>query len=59
VKLNTLVAEEPVINDANLAEWANPSWTLATPGTVPGPTESFMPSSFIDGFFNHPAPLRS
>jgi ribose transport system substrate-binding protein len=59
VKLNTLVAEEPVINDANLAEWVNPSWTLATPGTVPGATESFMPSSFIDGFFNHGAPLRS
>lgn len=59
VKLNTLVAEEPVINDANLAEWVNPSWTLSTPGTVPGATESFMPSSFIDGFFNHGAPLRS
>ena len=55
VKLNTLVAEDPVVNDANLADWANPSWTLTTPGTVPGATDSFMPSPFIDDFFNHRA----
>ena len=58
VKLNTLVAEEPLVNDANLSQWADPSWTLSTPGTVSGAPDSFMPSSFINDFFNHPAPLK-
>jgi ribose transport system substrate-binding protein len=58
VKLNTLVAENPVITDANLADWAEPTWTINTPGTVSGDPQSFMPSSFIDDFFNKPAPVR-
>jgi hypothetical protein len=58
VKLNTLVAEEPLINDANLADWAQPGWTISTPGTVSGKPDSFMPSAFIDGFFADPAPLK-
>ncbi|HEY2604196.1 MAG TPA: substrate-binding domain-containing protein [Thermoleophilaceae bacterium] len=57
VKLNTLVAENPVITDANLADWSDPSWTLATPGTVPGDPQSFMPSKFLDDYFNNPAPI--
>jgi ribose transport system substrate-binding protein len=57
VKLNTLVAKNPVITDANLADWADPSWTLATPGTVSGDPQSFMPSTFLDDFFNNPAPV--
>jgi ribose transport system substrate-binding protein len=55
VKLNTLVAEEPIITDANLADWAEPGWTLTTPGTVSGKPDSFMPSAFIDDFFTKPA----
>ncbi len=58
VKLNTLVAEEPLINDANLADWAQPGWSISTPGTVSGKPDSFMPSAFIDGFFANPAPLK-
>jgi ribose transport system substrate-binding protein len=57
VKLNTLVAPDALITDANLADWADPSWTLNTPGTVPGAPQSFMPSKFLDDFFNHPAPI--
>jgi ribose transport system substrate-binding protein len=56
VKLNTLVAKNPVITDANLADWSDPSWNLNTPGTVPGDPQSFMPSPFLNDFFNHPAP---
>ncbi|HEY7629429.1 MAG TPA: substrate-binding domain-containing protein [Thermoleophilaceae bacterium] len=55
VKLNTLVGPEPLITDANLDQWSEPSWTLATPGTVPGDPQSFMPSTFLDDFFNNPA----
>jgi ribose transport system substrate-binding protein len=57
VKLNSLIAENPVVTDANLADWADPSWNLNTPGTVPGDPQSFMPSKYIDDFFAHPAPL--
>jgi ribose transport system substrate-binding protein len=57
VKLNTLVAENPVVTDANLADWSDPSWNLNTPGTVPGDPQSFMPSKFLDDFFNKPAPV--
>ena len=57
VKLNTLVAENPVVTDANLADWSDPSWTLNTPGTVSGDPQSFMPSKFLDDFFNIPAPV--
>lgn len=58
VKLNTLVADEPLVNDANLGDWAEPGWSLTTPGTVSGEPDSFMPSEFIDGFFNRPAELK-
>src|SRR4051794_19986664 len=58
VKLNTLVAKEPVVNDANLAEWAEPGWSQTTPGTVSGKPDSFMPSDFIDGFFTKPAKVK-
>ncbi len=58
VKLNTLVAEEPFINDANLSDWAEPDWTLTTPGTVSGQPDSFMPSPFLDDFFTNPAPVK-
>ena len=58
VKLNTLVALEPVVNDASLADWAEPGWSLTTPGTVSGEPDSFMPSSFIDGFFAKPAEVK-
>jgi ribose transport system substrate-binding protein len=58
VRLNTLIAKTPVVTDANLAQWSDPSWSLATPGTVSGKPDSFMPSSFIDAFFTHPAPLK-
>jgi ribose transport system substrate-binding protein len=58
VKLNTLVGEEPLINDANLADWAEPDWSLTTPGTVSGAPESFLPSAFLDDFFTNPAPVK-
>lgn len=56
VKLNTLVGPEPIITDANLDKWADPSWNLNTPGTVPGDPQSFMSSTFLNDFFNNPAP---
>ncbi|HKR99561.1 MAG TPA: substrate-binding domain-containing protein [Candidatus Dormibacteraeota bacterium] len=57
VKLNSLIAKNPVITDANLSDWAEPSWNINTPGTVPGDPQSFMPSKYLDDFFNNPAPI--
>jgi ribose transport system substrate-binding protein len=51
VKLNTLVGETPLITDANLTDWADPSWTLKTPGTVSGNPDDFLPADELDAFF--------
>jgi ribose transport system substrate-binding protein len=56
-KLNSLIGKNPVITDANLADWAEPSWNINTPGTVPGDPQSFLPSKYLDDFFNNPAPI--
>ena len=58
VKLNTLVAETPLITDASLAEWSEPGWTIDMPRTVGGDPQSFMPLTYLDGFFSQPAPLE-
>ena len=58
VKLNTLVGKVPVVNDATLADWADPKWTPTTPGTVSGKDGDFLPSKELDGFFANPAPLE-
>ena len=58
VKLNTLVGKVPVVNDATLADWADPKWTPTTPGTVSGKDDDFLPSKELDGFFANPAPLE-
>jgi ribose transport system substrate-binding protein len=57
VKLNSLIGKNPVITDANLADWAEPGWNINTPGTVPGDPQSFLPSKYLDDFFNNPAPI--
>ena len=51
VKLNTLVGPEPVVNDANLSQWAEPGWTLKTPGMASGAPDSFLPPAYLDDFF--------
>jgi ABC-type sugar transport system substrate-binding protein len=57
LKLNAVVAPSPIVTDANLPEWANKSWKLSTPGGALGPPNSFMTSSYLDGFFKKPAPV--
>jgi ribose transport system substrate-binding protein len=58
VKLNNLVTNPPFVTDANLEKWVEPSWTLTTPGVASGTRNDFMPSSYIDAFFNNPAPVK-
>jgi ribose transport system substrate-binding protein len=52
VKLNTLVGLEPVITDANLSQWAQPGWTLSTPGEASGTPNAFLPPAYLNDFFN-------
>ena len=58
LKLNSLVAEPFYVTDAGLADLADPTWNLSTPGGVGGSEQSFMPSKYIDDFFNDPKPVE-
>jgi ribose transport system substrate-binding protein len=58
LKVNSVVAPGPLVTDANLDKYSDASWSLTTPGGALGPPNSFMPSSYINGFFNHPAPVE-
>jgi ABC-type sugar transport system substrate-binding protein len=58
VKLNNLVAEPFFVTDAGLSDLTEPDWNLNTPGSVGGPEQGFMPSKYIDDFFNHPKPVK-
>jgi ribose transport system substrate-binding protein len=57
VKYNAIVGTQPLVDDTNLKDWAEPSWTLETPGAAPGTRDSFLPESFLDTFFTNPKPL--
>jgi ribose transport system substrate-binding protein len=58
VTINTVVGKTPLVTDANLDDWSQPGWTLDTPGAVPGTRDSFLPSSYLDGFFRAPAAVK-
>ena len=42
-----------LITDKNLTDWAQPGWTLTTPGVAEGPAEQFMSEDFLNGLFVH------
>jgi ribose transport system substrate-binding protein len=56
LKTNAVIDRLPLITDANLGEWADPSWTLDTPGIAPGPKGAFAPDEFLAPLFNDPKP---
>jgi ribose transport system substrate-binding protein len=57
IKLNHVLGRAPVVTDANLDDWADPKWTLQTPGVTLGAEDALLPSDYLDDFFNKPAPL--
>lgn len=57
-KVNNMLSPPADVSRDNLSEWAEPSWNINTQGQPQGPKGSFFPDSYIDGFFNKPAPLE-
>lgn len=53
-KISSIVDTLPVITEAELADWADPSWDLNTPGSAPGPESNpFLSEAYLDGLFNN------
>lgn len=46
-----MITQLPVVTADNLDEWADPSWTLDTPGAAEGTGDYFLPDSELDAFF--------
>jgi ribose transport system substrate-binding protein len=55
LKSNAVIDRLPLITDANLDQWAQPGWTLSTPGIADGPPGAFAPDDFLDPLFAHGA----
>jgi ribose transport system substrate-binding protein len=58
VKINHVVDTSPLVTDANIDGSAQADWSLNTPGTLGGTEQGFMPSSYLDDFFAHPAAVK-
>jgi ribose transport system substrate-binding protein len=58
VKYNAIIGKEPLVDDTTLNQWVSPSWTLETPGYIPGSRASFLPPAFVASFFTRPEPLK-
>ena len=53
VKVTDIQHPNTLITDKNLSDWADPSWTLTTPGIAEGPADQFMDDAFLNGLFNN------
>jgi ribose transport system substrate-binding protein len=51
VETTDVLGDAPVVTDANLAAWSDPSWTVKTSGVAPGPSGAFMKPGQLDAFF--------
>jgi ribose transport system substrate-binding protein len=55
IRLTDVVNTLPVLTEANVGQWWDPSFTLATPGSPPGPPDSFADDRYLDPLFRHGA----
>lgn len=51
IQTTDVLGDAPVVTDANLDDWSDPSWTERTPGVAPGPTGGYMKPGQLDAFF--------
>jgi ribose transport system substrate-binding protein len=54
-KVSNIVTIAPSITASNLDDWAEPGWTLQTPGQPDGPPNSLMTPEYVAGLMNVPA----
>lgn len=57
-KTNMFTNNLPLVTDQNLDAVSNASWSLATPGFVDAPANSFMTDAYLNGLFKHGQPLK-
>lgn len=52
LKVSSIVGALPVVTEAELDNWADPSWDLNTPGSAPGPADNpFLSEDYLNGLF--------
>ncbi|HEY7620149.1 MAG TPA: substrate-binding domain-containing protein [Solirubrobacteraceae bacterium] len=51
IRISDVQHPNTIITDRNLSDWAQPGWTLTTPGIAEGPAEQFMSDEFLNGLF--------
>jgi len=55
IKVSDVILNMPLITDANLADWADPSWDLNSVGTAPAPANAPMVSdAYLADVFANP-----
>jgi ribose transport system substrate-binding protein len=57
-KLTDITDTLPVITDENLDDWAEPGWTLRTPGQAEGPKNEFLTEEYLEPLFTEPGASR-
>jgi ribose transport system substrate-binding protein len=57
LKINTPVIVPVTLTNANVSQYADPSWTLNTPGTIEAKPADLPSDELLDSFFTNPAPL--
>jgi ribose transport system substrate-binding protein len=55
IKVTDVTNQLPLLTDQNLTQWAQPGWSLSTPGEATGPPDSFVTEAQLGPLFNHPA----
>ena len=52
--ISAVVAPLPLVTNANIADWASPSWNLNSDGDAPGPaSNTFLNDNYLNGLFAH------
>lgn len=52
LRISSIVGTLPVITGAEIADWADASWDINTPGSAPGPASNpFLNTAYLDGLF--------
>lgn len=51
IKVSSVVQPQPLITSANIGQWAQPSWTLSTPGTAADPAGTYNNEAVANPLF--------
>ncbi|MBO0682902.1 MAG: hypothetical protein J2P45_07085, partial [Candidatus Dormibacteraeota bacterium] len=57
LKINTIVVQPVTLSSSNAGQYAQPNWTLDTPGTVEGKPSDLPSDSVLNSYFTNGRPL--